>query len=361
MAAEELNKSKLDNLQDLIPRISEGTVTPIISNSFRIEEIFRDDDDLMQLVQKDQIPRFYDEVHTIDHQLSKAWANKFDYPMSDGHSWARVAQYLQVDPDREPGDEYIQFLNERLVAMGSKKKDYEDKAKGLMPSVNSMNFSKIASDLDYPTFPEDREDPLLLLARLPLPIYITTSYSNFLELALRKAGKSPRRQICFYTGQKIKDISNHLPDGNYNPDPTHPAVYYLFGMEEYKPTLVLSEDDYLDFLMRADGVIGAQNFPSPLSLALSESRLLLLGYSLQNWDFRTLFRLILKFRQETRKKPSIAIQFKPSLGQKDYEERSVNYLERYFDAQKFKIRWSGTEKFIYDLWDAWENSNPGTS
>jgi hypothetical protein len=363
MAAKEINSSNLEDFQYLIDLINEGRndgenkVTPIISNSFRMEEIFREDDELMGWLQKDQVPTFYDEVHTLDHQLAKKWANKFEYPMSDGHRWARVAQYLQVDPKKTPGTEYLRFLKGELLALGRNKKGYEEKVTQLEPWIDWLNLSDIATDLDYPTFPAGREDPLLLLAKLPFPVYITTSYSDFLERALLKVGKVPRRQICFYTGKTIKDISKDLPDSNFNPDPMNPAVYYLFGMEEYRPTLVLSEDDYLDFLMRADGVIGAQNFPSPLSLAFSNSSLLLLGYSLRDWDFRTLFRLILKFRQETRKKPGIAIQFKPSLGQKNYQARAESYLKQYFENQKFEIRWTNTEKFIYDLWSAYVRSS----
>ena len=358
MAAEEMNSSNLEDLQPLVDLIREGRregqnkVTPIISNAFRIEQIFREDDEIVDSLQKDRIPSFYDEVHTIDHQLSKKWATNNKYPMSDGHSWARVAQYLQVDPKKvpEPGTEYLRFLKGRLLALGRNKKGYKEKVRQLEEWGDWLNFSHIATDLDYPTLMGGREDPLMLLAKLPFPVYITTSYSDFLERALLKAGKFPRRQICFYTGKKIKDISKYLPDGNYVPDITRPVVYYLFGMEEYLPSMVLSEDDYLDFLMRADAVIRSQNdYPTDLSLAFSSSSLLLLGYSLRDWDFRTLFRLILKSRQQPQ--PGIAIQFKPSLGEKDYETRVFNYLKQYFEKQKFEIRWSSTERFIYDLWD----------
>lgn len=360
MAAKAINTSNLEDLQYLVDLINEGKnagqnkVTPIISNSFRLEQIFLEDDEIVDSLQGDHAPTFYDEVYTIDHQLAKKWANHTKYPMSDGHSWARVAQYIQVDPKKGSvfGTEYLRFLKRRLLAMGRNKKGYEEKVRQLEEWVDGLNFSYIATDLDYPTtFPVGREDPLMLLAKLPFPIYITTSYSDFLERALLKAGKFPRRQICFYTGRKIKDIANHLPDGNYLPDIKHPAVYYLFGMEEYRPSMVLSEDDYLDFLMRADSVIRSQNdYPTDLSLAFSNSSLILLGYSLRDWDFRTLFRLILKARQQ--QQPGIAIQFKPDLGQTAYETRAVNYLKQYFENQKFEIRWSRPNDFVYDLWDA---------
>src|SRR5688500_12000580 len=103
MTSEESNSSNLEDFQYLIDLIREGKkegqnkLTPIISNSFRIDQIFRADDEIVDSFQKNQIPIFYNEVNTIDHQLAKKWASIIKYPMSDGHSWARVAQYLQVD------------------------------------------------------------------------------------------------------------------------------------------------------------------------------------------------------------------------------------------------------------------------
>ena len=44
----ENNRSSTDNLNDIMPFIDEGTVIPIISNSFRIEEIFRNDKELQE-------------------------------------------------------------------------------------------------------------------------------------------------------------------------------------------------------------------------------------------------------------------------------------------------------------------------
>lgn len=362
MTVEEISNSTLEDLQYLVDLIREGKkegqnkITPVISNAFRIEQIFREDDEIVDSLQMNRAAIFYDEVYTIDHHLAKKWATITKYPLSDSYSWARVAQYLQVDRKKVPipGTEYLRFLKRRLLAMARNKKGYEEKVRQLEEWMDELSFSHIATDLDYPTYrPDraDREDPLLLLAKLPLPVYITTSYSNFLERALLKTGKRPSTQICFFTEKSRKGISNYLPDGNYVPDVTRPVVYHLFGMEDYRPSMVLSEDDYLDFLMRVDSVIGSQkDYPTDLSLAFSDSSLILLGYSLRDWDFRTLFRLILKARQE--QQPSIAIQFKPELGQKDYEMSAFNYLKRYFENQKFEIRWSRADKFVYELWDA---------
>jgi hypothetical protein len=354
--------TNINTLSDIMPFIDDGTVIPIISNSFRLEEIFREDDELIMHLA--DVPEFYDEVRTIDQQLTKLWANKIGYPMSDNHNLARVAQYRQV----ESGDpelakiEYLKFISERLLKISEKRDGYEAKVGQLRTQTQRLVFSDVAQQLDLPHFSYGLQDPLRLLARLPLPIYITTSYSNFLERALELEDKVPRTQICFWNGGKSGLKPEHLPDPNYDPTPTNPAVYHLFGLENYRKTLVLSEDDYINFLMNAVEEINSQDlYPTPLRLNLPDARLILLGYNLRDWDFRALFRFILRVRKTAtaRESRSTVIQFKPSLEKKDYEAKSLRYLERYFEDNKFRVRWTNAEKFVYDLWDAWDKYRQG--
>lgn len=358
MAPDKFDKKSLN---DMMPFVDEGTVIPIISNSFRLEEIFRDDDEVVK--QLYDVPEYYDEVRTIERQLTLEWSKQIGYPMSEGYNLARVAQFRQVDSGdpEQPKVEYIKFLNDRLLKMRQKIDVYQDKVKELKPQTQRLSFAEVAQRLDFPDFEEGIEDPLLLLASLPLPIYVTTSFSTFLESALGAKGKTPRTQVCFYRGN-LKNPS-YLPDRGYTPTVTEPAVYHLFGLESDKQTMVLSEDDHMNFLMNAVEEINSQNvfevFPSPLRSALSKSRLILLGYNLRDWDFRTLFRLISKIRTTPKVSKSIAIQFKPSLKpnleKSDYEEKAREYLEQYFDSYKFSIIWAQTEKFIHELWDSWQN------
>lgn len=361
MSVGDSNSAISDNLKDIMPFIEMGLVIPIISNSFRIEEIFREDKDLLQKME--DFPEFYDEVRTIDQQLTKQWAQKIGYPMSDDHNLARVAQYRQVesgDPDLAK-IEYLKFLNDRLLELCENEKGYDDKVNQLKTQTQRQFFSDTVRQLDYPrNFPDGKADPLRLLAQLPIKIYITTSYFTFLERALEAEGKTPRTQICFLSGGKSTVKREHLPDPDYVPTSANPAVYHFFGLEDYKDTLILSEDDYMNFLMNAIEEINSQDiYPTPLRLALPDSRFILLGYKLRDWDFRTVFRFILKIRKPIMAKPSIAIQLKPNLGKKDFEAKSLEYLEHYFGGHKFRVEWTSTENFIYELWDAWNNYRQG--
>lgn len=358
MLTDKNNGVIIDSLDYLMPFIETGRVIPIISNSFRIEEIFRDDKELLALIA--EVPEHFDQVRTFDQQLTKKWAEKIEYPMSDNHNLARVAQYRQVESGFPEGAriEYIRFLIERLLKLNETDVGYKDTVSRIRKHSQTLLFSDVVHQLDYPRFQQGVEDPLRLLAKLPLKIYVTTSYSNFLERALMAEDKTPRTQLCFCKTGKSNIKTEHLPDRDFKPTSTNPAVVHLYGLEDYTNTLTLSEDDYMNFLMNAVEEINSQEYyPSYLRGALPESSLILLGYHMQDWDFRTLFRFGSKVRKiesvDDEITPSIAIQFKPSLEKKEIEARSLQYLEKYFAKRNFRVKWIGAEDFVYELWDTW--------
>ena len=364
MISDDDNDATIDTIGDLVRLIGKREFIPVISQAFRIDQIFREDEELSRMMA--EVAQFYDEFRTFDQQLTKKWAATIKYPMSDDHNLARVAQYLQVEKGNSYSREnFRQFLNERLLNLSESNENYQNDeeyrnivsgykkpSKGQIPL-----FSDVATELKYPRFRDGREDPLRLLAQLPVKIYITTSYSNFLERALEKERKTPLTQLCFCKIDKNSMKKEHLPNRDYQPTEKEPVVVHLFGLEDYTKTLVLSEDDYISFLMNAVEYMKSDDmFPSYLRGALSdpESSLLLLGYHLRGWDFRTLFRFIALVRNlNDTDSPSFTVQFPPRLGKKENEARSIQYLKNYFNKGKFTIEWDSTDDFIDKLWKAW--------
>jgi hypothetical protein len=348
----------LDEL--LMSSISEGTVIPIISNSFRMEGIFRSIRVLTDKIPK--TPKSSDEYLTINEQLTREWADSIQYPLPDDHNLARVAQYFQVHEKNDIAQaktKYLNFLKTYLLE-NTLDEDYQSTVAQLKLRTQERTFSDIASQLDYPRLPPSSGDPLRHLANLPLPVYVTTSYYSFLERALELAGKQPRTQVCSWSGGKARKLE-HLPDPNFLPTPESPAVYHLFGLENYPPTLVLSEDDYMNFLISVAEDTNTQNPGIPLRLreALAESRLILLGYNLQDWEFRVLFRFILKFRKTEISPRSTLIQLKPRSKKIEDERRSLDYLHRYFDIKQFGVKWTTAERFIQKLTEEWDKYTKG--
>jgi hypothetical protein len=346
-----------------MPFINQGMVVPIVSNSFRIEHIFYGEKDPAEKIA--EASQSYDDDFTIDEQLTKEWADFIGYPMPDNHNLARVAQYHLVEEkdNLSARAKYLNFLKDFLLMILQDDEEYKDLVSKLKMQTKELHFSEIVRQLDYPKFPQNAEDPLQLLARLPLPLYITTSYYDFLERALEAEGKKPRTQICFWNGAKSSAKTEHIPDPNYEPTPANPAVYHLYGLENYPQTLVLSEDDFMNFLVSVVEDTNTQNPIVPLKLrqALAESPLLLLGYQLRDWDFRVLFRFILKFRRDELSPRGMVIQLKQDKNKIGDVVRSLEYMGHYFDKKQFDVEWTSTESFIQKLSDEWNNYRRGQS
>jgi hypothetical protein len=336
--------NQLDPRESILQNISRGCVIPVISSSFRMEQIFG------ELAVEDG-PSGVEEFIT-------QWANFIKYPLADHSNLAQVAQYHLVDRNDDLGarTEFLNFMKKFFWTMANKEVDDPALAAGLWSPIESMRFSELVKELDYPIFPEGTEDPLRLLARFPLPVYITTSQSDFVERALEAEGKTPRTQICFWSGDVTSIRKEHrtIITEEFNVDITKPVVYHLYGLEDYPQTLVLSEDDYINFLISIAGDTDNSHPKIPLYLrgAVGESQLILIGFRLSDWDFRVLFRLMVNFRTgHTPRGMLIQLQDKKKEAS---DANAIAYLKSYYGKKSFDIEWSEAQRFVQELWNKWD-------
>jgi hypothetical protein len=143
-------------------------------------------------------------------------------------------------------------------------------------------------------------------------------------------------------------------DDGYKPVPAEPLVFYLHGQHTVPQSLVLTEDDYLDFLIRLskDGQDPADRLlPSVIRTAMSSTALMFVGYSLTDWTFRVLFRgLISSFGAELGY-PAIAVQLPKDLPRRA-RPKAQAYLNAYFSKlQKIKVTvyWGDAAEFAKEL------------
>lgn len=331
---------------DISRNIKSGTVLPIIGNVLRNEGIFD------WYFKSDEIPDSGQVVKTVDDYLALRWADFLEYPLMDTTNLARVAIYNRVlaKSDVEARENYLLFLKGMLLEVASADPQQKDLVPQLEGQIERLSFSDMAVELDYPRLPPDTEDPLRCLARMHLPIYITTSYYDFLERALEKEGYPPRTQICFWSGESASVEAEHRTQHALELNRDNPVVFHLFGLERYPSTMVVSEGDYLDYLMRLTRDTNTQNPILPLYLtdALASAKLILMGYRLQNWDFRVLYRLI----GESKLRPSsLLVQVDPKQLARDIlkSEEVRKYLEKYFQDKSFMLHWGDPEEFVYQL------------
>jgi hypothetical protein len=184
-------------------------------------------------------------------------------------------------------------------------------------------------------------DPHGALARLPFKVFVTTNHDDFLMRALRLEDKRPRQRVCLWNEFLQENVSRY-PRG-YEPTEQEPLVFHLHGHAGIRQSMVLTEDDYLDFL--AASIERTDLIPPPVRAALMGSSLIFVGYKLSDWSFRVLFRSILRSLEK-------------SLGQVHYlvqlpvdDPLQQRYLDQYYSRWQIQVYWGSAVDFVKDLQD----------
>jgi hypothetical protein len=122
---------------------------------------------------------------------------------------------------------------------------------------------------------------LRALAELPFPLVITTNYEPLFERALCEVDKQPR--VAVYTPHS--EVTIDYPD----PTSESPIVRKLHGDTSRPETLVLTDQDYIDFIMRLGDKDPYDPIPLRLKFYLASWPTLFVGYSLMDYNLRLLF------------------------------------------------------------------------
>ncbi len=308
--------------QTIIERLKMGKVVPLIGNIVSNNLILGGNDALVE-----------------------AYATYVHYPLELKDNLPHMAQFTSVtdeavtDP-RAIKEDYINFIKNRLFDIAESDEAPDDALAELEEEFDDINFSEFSERLGYPRF-DEKQMPLLILAEFPLPIYLTTSYHSFIEAALRRAGKRPQTEICRWH-KGLEGIPSVFDDGDYQPSVEEPLVYHLHGFDAHPSSLVLTEDDYMEFLVAISQNVGrgADPIPRRIRQAMADSSLVLFGYKLHNWDFKVIFWGLIKPRplQQT----SVSVQLVPN-------ELEREYLKKYLGEFEFKIYWGDVHQFAQEL------------
>jgi hypothetical protein len=297
--------SSLQTLDDrdwdnLLRRIKDGNCTPFIG------------------------PGLNEDVLPTDQEIAQAWAEEHRYPLSDYHNLPRVAQFLAISRDPAfPAED----IARRWKALTTK-----------------------------PNFRETTE-PHSFLASLPLPLYITTNYDDFLFQALKDRLREPRQELCRWNNY-LKDFPSVFdPGSTVEISPANPVVYHLFGHVQVPESIVLTEDEYLDFLVN---ISRDQNIiPRRIQKALVNTSLLFLGYDLNDWRFRILFRGLIASLERSLRRTRIAVQVEPQ--PPELAGITVDHIRWYFEdyltRDDVRIYWGSPLDFIKELKERWEEFN----
>jgi hypothetical protein len=344
---------------ELCRRVEAGQVIPIISNSVFNDQIFDiDADQILGISPREKNPTGW----SIEEQLADAWAAEIGFPLSEQHWLPRVALFDRVvnsTDDRASKTRYLTWLKDSLLFLAEDDEEIDTETIAeLRDELEQMSFSDIAVELGYPKPVRGYSNPLTTLAKLKLPIYVTTSPFDFLERAIIADHRQPRTQICFWAQEPINFLDDlHKTDYDFKPTPENPLVYHIFGLEAYPESMVLNEDDYLDFLAKISMDMNQDRPILPLYLrkAITKSSLILLGYRLRDWDFRVMFRGLIHSTPSSLRKFNLAIQLNPeNQNQAVSADQIRDYLEKYFGDSDFTVEWNSPHGFMDTLWEAWQ-------
>jgi len=253
--------------------------------------------------------------------LAQQWAKDFGYPLEDTYDLIRVSQFVAVD--QEDG----MYPKEELAEQFKSVK---------LPDFNVPN------------------DPHGFLADLPLPVYITTNYDNFMFKALESRGKHPQREICRWNSQ-LYGLPSVWDRVDYVPTDRTPLVFHLHGRAEIPASLVLTEDDYLDFLT-AMSKKENKLLPPRIQEAMANTSLLFIGYRIADWNFRVLFRSLVTSLETGQIRKHVSVQVLPNTNGADRErqEKILNYLDKYYHKLNTRVYWGKGHEFMAELKARWE-------
>lgn len=260
--------------------------------------------------------------------IARQLAAEHNYPLADIHDLARVTQFLAAKGD---------FM------------------------VAKEKFSRHLTQAMPPPDFRNPYEPHRILASLPLPLYITANVDDYMVQALNKrGGKKVQQEICRWYDD-VRDVASIFDQaGAVQIDPSNPVVFHLYGcltrgQERLLNSLVLTEDDYLDFLANLSE---DQNLLPPRILkAFTSTSLLFLGFRVSDWDFRILMRLIRGFLKRSQYGlKHVSVQLVPNReGFSEQQKMQVQeYLSDYFDNLKIQVHWGSCQEFLVELKERWE-------
>ncbi len=150
-----------------------------------------------------------------------------------------------------------------------------------------------------------------------------------------------------------KSIRTAPAELDSSPWPTEtPVLYYVFGKYTYDSSWVLTEDDFFDFLIHQGSY---PSMPGFVSEKLVANALLFLGFSMDDWKFRTLFRLILSKPGsgylDGEKFKHIGVQVDPEQYTQAEAARVKRFLQKYFQNANINIYWGSSADFLIGLRD----------
>lgn len=170
------------------------------------------------------------------------------------------------------------------------------------PNFSRLDLESAVKDF-YAPFEQETTPLHQELAQLPFTLCVNTAFDRFFLNALRAAGKNP--VYDYYHFRKGQDSPLNSIDPVHFNDAQNPVVYDLYGSREDEESLVLSENDLLEFLVKV--IQNAPPLPAFIKARCSDpnASFLFLGFGFRHWYVRILLHILQAQRHQN---PSLALE-----------------------------------------------------
>jgi hypothetical protein len=263
------------------------------------------------------------------------------YPFPDTDNLRRVSQFLGSTDNDEMRERVLKQLTDALnrelgsSAGGAKLKKPSDLTLAQWSALRGTYESEIHAQL----------------ASLKLPLYVTTNFDNFMTRALEEEigeGKARRLSVTWREPIEEQVVLNPPPSTD------DPVVLHLFGTDEDTDSLVLTEDDHLDYLSRISH--DQEVFlPASINALLAKNTLLFLGYRLEDLDLKVILRGLLTYLALTKyDRMQLGVQIEEETPDAALRQEVTDYFQQafrqYFSARSdVRIYWGSAQQFVADL------------
>jgi hypothetical protein len=299
-------------------------------------------------------PALFERHVGTRYELASRLAALYNTPLPRGERdvLALLAQQLTIVNDASTIRRQLLFLIADIVA---------NRYTGVLPDtlIDALStdasperlLERLRAVLDFAVQREGDLEPHRLIARLPLPIYVTANPDDMLGRALkRERGIAPVIEVHRWHDGLSGVESIYSKEPEYFPKEDRPLVYHFFGMAEHRDSIVLTQDHFVDALVSACRE-KSSTVPKSVNAALTSTTLLFLGFRLDDWAFRVLFRYILSQpgAERLRKKAHFAVQVDPEESEFDDPDTARRYIARYLNSEAIRIYWGSVGDFLAEL------------
>jgi hypothetical protein len=276
-------------------------------------------------------------------ELARRWAQNYRFPLAphDQDDLPQVAQFVDINQDRPL---LLKELRESmrtglLAQLGSDATE----------EIQNASIDELLLEIGRRRWATNTDEPHWVLAQSPFPVFVTTTLNGLMAEALKAAGKKPREELFRWNEDEgwPRPLSETEP--GYTPTVEEPLVYHLFGRLGVDQSLVITEDNYFDYLMGA--AKNREQIPSVVRARLAETALLFLGFEMDGWDFRVLFRSIVSLTRLSRRRRIVhaGVQLDLVEGRILELDRARRYLQKYFEFEDIHLYWGSVEDFSREL------------